>query len=127
MSKPRGPYRMGLSLGYIGNIFAGGIGWQSGLSLALAWSPRPAAYIALGYDFVLPSNFRRGAAHFELRRHPVVLSGGYRFDVGRGVDIDLGLRVSIDPIVRVTDENQVAPASDPRSVYVFSGVAPIVV
>ncbi len=120
------PMRMGLSLGYTGNIFASGIGWQNAAALSLAWLPARGAFVSLGYDLVLPNSVDAPPASFVLRRHPVVLAGGYRFVITRGLDIELGARVTVDPIVRVSADDQVAPVAERRAVYVFSSVAPTV-
>ncbi|MCB9754080.1 MAG: hypothetical protein H6713_29400 [Myxococcales bacterium] len=121
-----GPRRMGLSLGYSGNIFASGVGWQSAIAAAISWLPAPGARVSLGYDFVFPSAVETPLAAFSLRRHPVSLSGAYRFVIVRGLDVELGARVTVDPIARVTASDQGAPAREARAVYVFSGVAPTV-
>ena len=117
---------MGITLGYTGNIFASGIGWQSAVALSLAWLPARGAFVALGYDFVFPNSVDAPPASFVLRRHPVVLTGGYRFVITRGLDIELGARLTVDPIVRVSADDQVAPVAERRAVYVFSSVAPTV-
>ncbi len=123
----KGPPRLQLSLGYVGNTFARPIPWQSGLGLQVGFLLTPAAFIGLGYEVVVPSRVDALGVQTVLRRHPIIVEGGYRIGLGKGGhwDIGLGARLSLDPILRTARAMEMAPVmANQRSIRLFSSLGP---
>ncbi len=112
------------SVAYRGNTFARNVPWQHAVGLAVGWAPRPRTHVAVSYELVWPSRSDAPLVSFELRRHPIVLLGGYAFVIAPRWRLLVGVRFSVDPITRVSDPNDsLVPVND-RSVRVFVGVGP---
>jgi hypothetical protein len=112
--------RIWLSVFYAGNTFADAPVWQNGVGLAMAWAPVRGAFVGARYDVVFPSELQAGPVLFDIRRHPVAVFGGYRFQVARRVDIQVAGKLHIDPVTRRTDDASGVPTTD-DALRIYSG------
>ncbi|MDC0745324.1 hypothetical protein [Polyangium mundeleinium] len=105
--------RLLLSAGYTGGTFASEASWQSALALSAWWAPAPNARVGLGYEMLFEEYIKGSSSPLDvdLSRHPIVLSGGYRFLFGGRWDVDLGARSTVDIVVR--DPHPVPPSAAP--------------
>ncbi|HVK63798.1 MAG TPA: hypothetical protein VM694_04975, partial [Polyangium sp.] len=113
---PEGPARprwrsLLLAAGYTGGTFAREASWQNAIALSAWWAPAPDARVGLGYEVLFEEHVKpaRSPIDVDLSRHPIVLSGGYRFRFGGRWDVDLGARGTVDIVVR---DPHPAPSSE---------------
>ncbi|TKD00286.1 hypothetical protein [Polyangium fumosum] len=100
---PAGPRWRSLLLaaGYTGGTFAREASWQNAIALSAWWAPAPDARVGLGYEVLFEEHVEQAGFDVDLSRHPIVLSGGYRFHFGGDRwDVDLGARSTIDIVLR---------------------------
>lgn len=118
--------RMWLGVAYVGSSFSREILFQHGIALSAAWGPAPGAFVGVRYDLVLPSKVDEAGVAFSMRRHPVVIEGGYRLAFGRRrrADFEASLRVVVDPIRRVADGDASGVPVTRDELRVFSSIAP---
>ena len=98
-------FRLGLSAGYAGQSFGGGIAWQNGAAFSLGWRPSPRGVLELGVDALAPAQRSDGIVEAQLRRVPVWLRGLAHVPISMRWSFDVGLRASVDVTqirVRVT-------------------------
>ena len=99
--------RLRLGAAYIGTTFSPQKKWQQGAALRVGTWVTPSLYLDLGYHFFPEIKVVNEWVVFWVERHPIELSGGYRWELSREWALHAGLQAELDPVVRV-----LAPASD---------------
>ena len=89
---------------YAGNTFADTLPWQNAIGLGVSYMPTARVFVGLRYDVVFPNRIDRDPVVFEVRRHPILLEGGYRFGIGPKWDVEVFGRFGVDPVLRRSDD-----------------------
>ena len=90
---------LSFSAAYAGDLPASAIGWDSGLSVSVAYHVAPGLYGAAGYTFFRDSQLEASSIVLGITRNPIYVEGGYSFGHGPVVP-SVGGRVIVELLGR---------------------------